>query len=100
VMYTLVEPLERSTTEWEREYGPYDGPWLHATCTRITGGLDHLQSIHVARLDDKTETARFPGHEDLTAAVFGEWEVTSDVTGNRYMITVQSARAAAHAYGY
>ncbi|MGH2346959.1 MAG: hypothetical protein ACRDG4_17170 [Chloroflexota bacterium] len=99
-MYTLVEPLERSAMEWEREYGPYDGPWLHATCTRITGGLDHLQSIRVTRLDDKMEMARDRDHANLGAAIFGEWEVTSDVTGDRYMITVQSARAATHFNGY
>jgi hypothetical protein len=100
VMYTLIEPLERSTIEWEREYGPYDGPWLRDKCVRIAGGLDHLESIRVARLDHKTETVRRRDHADLGAAIFGEWEVTSDLTGDHYIITVQSVRAPTDAYGY
>lgn len=85
MMRTVVESPNRPQIDWERVYGSIDGPWLRAEFEHIAGGLDHMESIHVARMDDEIEMARFREQTDASSATFGDWEVSSG-TGVRYLM--------------
>ena len=74
------------TIDWEALYGPIDGPWLQAEFEHVSSGLDQVENIRVARLDDETEMTRYHQQADEGAGVAGDWELISPETGGRYMM--------------
>ena len=82
-MGTSVESVRGPQIDWEKVYGPVDGPWLRTEFEHITSDLEHIESIRISRMDDETDMARYREQVDAGSHMCGDWEVTS-VTGVRY----------------
>ena len=83
MMRTVVESVDGAQIDWEKAYGPIDGPWLRTEFEHTTSGLDHIESVRVARMDDEIEMARYREQVAASSHTFGDWQVTSG-TGVRY----------------
>jgi hypothetical protein len=84
-MRAIVESVRGPQLDWEKAYGPVDGPWLRAEFEHITSELGHIESIRIARMDDEVEMARYREQSAASSHACGDWEVTSG-TGVRYMM--------------